>query len=393
MADALTIVTSITLLLLVGMLSSILANKFKISEVLILLLVGMVIGKINYQGQSIVSFPQTFLISISIIALVMIIFDASSNFKLRELDTLSFKALKLISIFLLFNLIFLTIAVKVVFGIPIIFALMFSSLMAGTSPSATLTMLKAKKQKVVQILKIESILNTPLVVLLPFLILDMRGIEFNLLFTKFVQQISPFLQQIINGVGTGVVLGIIAFEIMRERYSEKYSPIAMTIMALLTYIIAENLGGNGVLSVTTLGLLFGNFRFKEKVGIKTFGTAFANLLEILVFILIGLVIKIPLTKDFLLSSLYLFFVYILIRYVSVMVFARKEKFTFKEKLFMTFNIPKGIAVAVVAFILATYTAIEIKILLDLILAFILYSIILSTIVTAFQGFFLGKEAV
>ena len=393
MADALTIVTSITLLLLVGMLSSILANKFKISEVLILLLVGMVIGKINYQGQSIVSFPQTFLISISIIALVMIIFDASSNFKLRELDTLSFKALKLISIFLLFNLIFLTIAVKVVFGIPIIFALMFSSLMAGTSPSATLTMLKAKKQKVVQILKIESILNTPLVVLLPFLILDMRGIEFNLLFTKFVQQISPFLQQIINGVGTGVVLGIIAFEIMRERYSEKYSPIAMTIMALLTYIVAENLGGNGVLSVTTLGLLFGNFRFKEKVGIKTFGTAFANLLEILVFILIGLVIKIPLTKDFLLSSLYLFFVYILIRYVSVMVFARKEKFTFKEKLFMTFNIPKGIAVAVVAFILATYTAIEIKILLDLILAFILYSIILSTIVTAFQGFFLGKEAV
>ncbi len=393
MVATLTILTSLAVLLLVGVICSIIATKLKIPDVLLLILAGMAIGQIKYEGLPAVEFPQSFLTAISILALVMIVFHSSSRFKFREMDTFSFKAIKLTFIFLFMNLIFLTIAVYKVYEIPVIIGLAFSALMAGTSPSTTLTILKKGKNKIIELLEIESLINTPMIVLLPFVILDMRGIEFKLILTKFVEQISPFLQQIVSGVGAGVVLGIIAFEIMRRKYSEKYSPIAIVVIALLTYILAENLGGNGVLAVAVLGLIFGNFHLKERAAVKTFETVFTDFLQILVFLLIGLMIKIPLTKDFLLSSFSIFFIFMLIRWFAVVIFSAKEKYTFREKLFLTLHVPKGIATAVVAFSLISYTLVGIKEILDLILAFILYSVVLATIATYFRGFFLGKEVV
>jgi len=353
----------------------------------------MAIGQITYQGAALIEFPQSFLSAISILALVMIVFHSSSRFKFREMDTFSFKAIKLTLIFLFMNLLFLTIAVYSIYNIPVILCLAFSALMAGTSPSVTLSILKKGKSKVMQFLEIESLINTPLIVLLPFVILEMWGIEFGLIFSRFIEQISPFIQQIISGVGAGVVLGIIAFEIMKRKYSEKYSPIALVVIALLTYILAENLGGNGVLAVAVLGLIFGNFHLKERAAVKTFETVFTDFLQILVFLLIGLMIKIPFTADFLISSIYVFLVFILIRWFAIIIFSAKEEYTLKEKIFMTLHVPKGIATAVVAFSLLSYSFIGMKVILDLILAFILYSIVLSAAVTSFKGFFLGKEAV
>jgi len=391
--EPLTILTSLAVLLLIGVLSSIIAKKLRIPDVLLLILAGMAIGQITYQGAALIEFPQSFLSAISILALVMIVFHSSSRFKFREMDTFSFKAIKLTLIFLFMNLLFLTIAVYSIYNIPVILCLAFSALMAGTSPSVTLSILKKGKSKVMQFLEIESLINTPLIVLLPFVILEMWGIEFGLIFSRFIEQISPFIQQIISGVGAGVVLGIIAFEIMKRKYSEKYSPIALVVIALLTYILAENLGGNGVLAVAVLGLIFGNFHLKERAAVKTFETVFTDFLQILVFLLIGLMIKIPFTADFLVSSIYIFFIFILIRWFAIIIFSAKEEYTLKEKIFMTLHVPKGIATAVVAFSLLSYTFIGMKVILDLILAFILYSIVLSAAVTSFKGFFLGKEAV
>ncbi len=393
MAETLTILTSLAALLLVGIVASMIATKLKLPDVLILILAGMGIAQITYKGAAVVQFPTSFLSAISILALVMIVFHSSSKFKFRELDTFSFKAIRLTVVFLVMCLLFLTIATYLVYRIPVILCLAFAALMAGTSPSTTLSMVKKGKNKIMSFLEIESLVNTPLIVLLPFVILGMWGIEFNVLLTRFVEQISPFLQQIITGVGAGIVLGIIAFEIMRRKYSEKYSPIAIVVIALLTYILAENLGGNGVLSVAVLGLVFGNFHLKEKAAVKTFETVFTDFLQIFVFLLIGLTIKIPFTTEFLISSIYIFAIFILVRWFAVALTTAKEKYTIKEKIFLTLHAPKGIATAVVAFSFATYTFTGITVILDLTLAFIFYSVILATVLTAFKGFFLGKEAV
>jgi len=54
---------------------------------------------------------------------------------------------------------------------------------------------------------------------------------------------------------------------------------------------------------------------------------------------------------------------------------------------MTLNTPKGIAVAVVVFTLATKEIAGMSLILNLILLFVIYSIVLSTVITHFSKFF------
>ncbi len=395
MMDALFYLTSLAIIMVIGILCTIFSEKIKMPNVLLLVIAGIIIGHVEYEGNPLINFSPLFLTSVGTLALVMIIFDSSSRLKLKEFDTFSMKALKLAGIFLLLNLIFLTASVSLIFNINNIFlAMMFAALMSGTAPDIVLTMLKNTKNRVVELLKIESILNTPLIVLIPFIILDLfNDYGEGLFFSKFMETMGPFLQQFITGIGAGILVGIVVFKIMRTKYSENLSPLALITAALITYILAENLKGNGVLAVTTLGLFFGNVYVREKESLHEFSSLFANSLEIIVFILVGIIIKFPLDILFFAKSMLLFMIYLVIRYISVQLCFSKLNYSVKEKLFMALNVSKGIAVAVVVFILATYDISGIEPILNLILAFMIYSIVLSTIVVKLSKKFLGEEAI
>ena len=388
--DPLIYLTYIAVILLLGILCTLLSQRLKISNILLLLVAGMIAGRVSYMGSPLVVFPEIFLTSISILALVMIVFDSASRFKFREFDKLSANAIKLAFVFLLLNLVLLTISARIIFGINSIFlALVFSSLMSGTASDAVLVMLGEAKSRVFSILKVESILNTPLVVLIPFLVIDLMKAVPGLLVSELMEQLAPFLQQFVAGIGAGILVGVILFKIMKKQYSETLSPIALITAALLTYILAENLGGNGVLAVTILGLFFGNLYVKEKAHLHEFSSMFANTLEILVFVLVGIAARIPLTFGFFIKSLSLFFVYLLIRFLAVNLSFQKQGFALKEKIFMALNVQKGIAVAVVAFTLTTLKIEGIEPIISLILIFMLYSIILSTVVIKFSKRFVN----
>ncbi len=391
--EPLTFLTYLVIVLLVGIFCTIISQKIKIPNIILLLIAGILIGNISYRGDLLIQFPEVFLTSISILALVLIVFDSSSRFKLREFTSLSVHALKLTGIFLLLNLIFLTFFTFKIFPTtPFFMALLFAALMSGTAPDAILVMLKESKHEIFELLEVEALVNTPLIVLLPFIILDfVRSVEVEYIFSRFLEQIGPFIQQFVTGIGAGIVIGLIIFNIMRKKYSETLSPLAIITSALLTYILAENLGGNGVLAVMTMGLFFGNVYVTHKVELKEIASFFANSLEILVFILIGLIIKIPFNYWFILKSLILFALYLVIRYIAISLSLRKLNYSFKEKLFMTFNVQKGIAVAVVAFTLTTLHIAGIQTILHLILLFMLYSIILSTIIVKFSKYFVKVE--
>ena len=390
MANVLLLLTYLAVILLIGLITSILSQRFRIPNILLLLLIGIGLGRIGYHGAPLISFPEIFMTGISILALVMIVFDSSSRFSLKRIDYFSLHTLWLSIVFLIFNLVFLTGFTMVIFSIKSVFlALIFSALMSGTDPGAVLSMFNNIKNKVFDFLGLESLLNTPLVVLIPFIILDIKeALKDEIGIAVFIDQIVPLLQQFVVGVGAGVLIGLIMFKFMRKAYSVVLSPLAVITSALLAYIIAENLDGNGVLAVTSMGLLFGNVYVKQKFQLQEFASVFSNSLEILVFVLIGLVVAIPFTAQFLLKSLLLFLIYLIIRYFSIIFALRGMDFTMKEKLFMSLNVQKGIAVAVVVFSLATLGIEGIGIVLNLSLIFMLYSIILSSIVLRIVEFFI-----
>jgi len=391
--DTITFLTYLSIVLLVGIISTIISQKIRISNVLLLIISGILLGNIYYKGELLIQFPQVFLTSISILALVLIVFDSSSRFKLREFTSLSIKALKLTGVFLLLNLVCLTFFTWKMFPASSIFmAILFSALMSGTAPDAVLTMLKKGKSQLFELLEVEALINTPLVVLLPFIMLDfMRSVEVEYMFSRFLEQVGPFIQQFVTGIGAGIVIGLVIFRFMKRTYSETLSPLAIISAALLTYILAENLGGNGVLAVTTMGLFFGNVYVTHKLQLKEISAFFANSLEILVFILLGLIIKIPFNFIFILKSLILFVLYLIVRYIAIEVSLKELGYDFKQKIFMAFNVQKGIAVAVVAFTLSTLNMVGIQTILHLTLLFMLYSIILSTVVVRFSKYFVKAD--
>jgi potassium/hydrogen antiporter len=393
MATVLLFLTYLGIILLIGLLTSVLGNKFRIPNILLLLLIGIAVGKITYNDGPLIFFPELFLTGISILALVMIVFDSASRFSIRNLDYFSLHTLWLSVVFLIFNLAFLTIFTAIIFKVESIFlAFMFSALMSGTDPAAVLSMLKNAKSKVFEFLKLEALLNTPLVVLLPFLILDLRTVlKDKILIATFIDQFVPLLQQFIVGIGSGILIGLIMFKFMKKQYSVVLSPLAVITSALLAYTISENLQGNGVLAVTAMGLLFGNVYVKQKFQLQEFSSVFSNSLEILVFVLIGLIVAFPFTVVFFAKSLVLFSIYLIIRFFSIAVSLKKMNFSLKEKIFMSLNVQKGIAVAVVVFSLANLGISGIESILNLVLAFMLYSIILSSVILRMSGFFLAKE--
>jgi len=397
---ALGVITSITLILFIGLIISIFASKFRIPNVLLLIVSGILIGAVPYKGAYLVSFPEIFLTSVAIMALAMIIFDSTSKLKLREFDTFSMKAIKLAIVFLALNLIFLSTATVYIFKVPLSLGLIFASIMMGTAPEITLSLLGSAKQRTIEILKMESIINTPLTVLFPFLILDLiKNMEVNLI-SALIDQAGPFLAKFASGIGSGMLVGIILFKIIKRKFSKTYTPLTIVVAALLSYVLAENIGGSGVLAVTTLGLFVGNTYAKDKMSeVLTLESLFAKALYILVFVLIGFIIKIPINGRFFISAGILFIIYVVIRWLSIEISLRQKEdgFNFKEKLFMTLNMPKGIAVAVVAFTLAAYnipgTPIYmpgVKAILDLTLLFMIATIIISSIATIFAKQLVGE---
>jgi NhaP-type Na+/H+ or K+/H+ antiporter len=200
------------------------------------------------------------------------------------------------------------------------------------------------------------------------------------------------------GIGAGIFIAVILFKIIQKKYSVFYSPLAVIVAALLAYVLAENLDGNGVIAVVSLGIFFGNVYVREKIALLSTESILTKALFIFVFVLIGLLIKIPLTKEFFISSLILFAVYLVIRYISAAVSFMKDKMSAKEIIFIALNAPKGLSTVAVVFLFAinnipgsVYYIPGIDIVLNITLMFVLYSIVLSSIVCSFQSWFLRKK--
>ena len=389
--DYLTSLSWLSVLLLIGLLISIFANWSSLPKLLMLLVVGVGFG---YTGWF--ELNTEFMAAFGLFALVLIIFESTSKFNLREMAALSPLALRLTGVFMFSVGVLLSLATHVLLigwstdGLLISF--LFGFLMAGTSPSTRLTMMEGNNEKLSKVLEIESILNTPFIIIIPLMILYYLSGEL------VTTDVFLFLfRGVMAGVGTGLVLGLIGFRMMRYKYLENISPLVVIAMALVSYTLAEFIGGNGVLSVTTLGLVFGASLIKQKESMNKFVSIFTNFFTVVIFIMLGLVIKIPTDFRFFIISIVLFLLYLVIRYFSIYFALKGEKLSLKEKLYMTLSVSKGIGEAVMAFVIVAMMVdfvdvVYLESISELVFLFIFYTILTSSITVRFSEFFLGKKS-
>jgi len=401
--DALLALTNIAVVLLLGLLCSLLAKKLRISDVLVLLLLGIILGRLAYNGQSLFVFDDSFIIAVGVLALVMVVFDSASRFRLDEKNNFSRQSFKLIGWFILFAILTVPSFTNILFFksislVNVLLSLILTLVLVGTDIDAVIVMLSncvgSRAKKVLGLLHIEATLNTLLVVVLPFIIIDIinnlalgqQGAAISL-----GNQLWMLLLQLIVGIGAGVVVGLVILKAMQRFYHHHISPIVLVAAALLAYVVAENLKGNGALAVASLGFLFGSFYVKEKPRLQEFSYMLSNALEILVFVLLGIIIRLPLSADFILKSLLIFLLVVISRLAAVFVSLRKTDYSLREKFFISLNLPKGIVVVAVIFFLALYDEQRFTLMLNIIFAVTVYSLLLSLVLDKFSGKFLDSN--
>jgi NhaP-type Na+/H+ or K+/H+ antiporter len=379
------------MVLLVGTLSSVLAYSLKTSDVFILLLTGMIFNRLG-----LLVFDKDIIIIISILALIFVVFNSTFKFSIKDVKKHMAEVLKLNISYLSLCLVILTISILYLFGLEkttnsILIAMLCSILIYGTDPTVLQTFFKKTKNKFVEIIEIESLINTSLTVIIASLILvGLGGSKFQLI-PIFSNPIFSFFQSILIGILFAFLIGWVVIAILKNNYFGDLTHLGVLTSAIIVYVGSEYIGGSGVLAIATFGLLFSSSHISHLIEIERFESIITNSMKILTFILLGTIITI--NPGYIFKGTIIFLIYILIRFVSVMLVFMKKKTRLKEMIFITLNVPKGIDVAIILLlIISVYSNIKnIEIVINTVMLMILYTVALSSVTSQFSGFFLNKK--
>lgn len=395
MTEAMSILTTFVVVVLAGIFASVLSKKLGVSNILLLIILGSLLSEgARYFGLA--AIPHVAMVALSIIALALIVFEGSSKFDFTDLNNFSFKAMLLVGLFILFNIVFLMPLYAFFFAPePTVAAFLhgaiFAIIVIATDAAAVFYLLKEKTGRVMEFLEVESIVNTPVIVILPFLLIDFLSAVNTGAGLDWGSYGIDFIVQIIVGLGTGLLVGILFFRVMKRFYDQEISPLSLITAALLAYVLAENLDGSGVIAVAVLGFMFGNTYLAGKQSLASFNNMLSNSLEIIVFVLVGFIVSLRMPLETYLYGFVAFLVIVCTRYIAVRIAFLKEGYSARERWFMILVNPKGIATAVMVFSLSILAIEPLTLVLELTVLTIIYSVIVATVVARFSHKFLPRE--
>lgn len=350
----------VAVLILIGVIVLSLRRKAQGSRTgyrLVLLLIGVLLGLALKNGNTSISFDIYFLRSLSVFLLIVLLFELSvrlnpDNIRLTFRDVSMFFVILALNIVVLGVLSTLLLDISFVYGI--VLAIVLSSL----------------EYFLVDRLKSEGDLMNPLILFFAFSLMMFYGLEGNTF-----ENMVYFLKYILIGLGAGVLIGIIVFRILRNKHLTPANELGLVSVAVLTYIVAEQLSGSGLFAVLILGTFFGNSYVRKTSDMHSFSPFIFKTLEMLIYLLIGFVVTIVLSKDILIYSLILFCAYILLRLTIIQLYFRH--YSIGNKLLLAFA-PKGMILGVVILVLGSYGSLD-DVTLSILVMILVYSLCVGVI--------------
>ncbi len=383
-------------------------KKRKIPDTFFLLILGLLLGPTVFMNPALTKYVSITLVDVSAMgaipdflrvwALIMIVFTGTFNLNWKVFRRLSDVSINLAFVGMVFNTIIFGVAAHLIFGINIIYTLLLGAILGGTGTGVLYAFehTLSKSKKALTIIKVESIFNSPLTVLLPILFLDLINTEPGALIEP-LKYMSQFWLMIVAGIGTGIVVGLAVSKLMRATLKE-YTPLLLFSIALITYALAENIGGSGMLAVAVCGLITGNMIFPEKEEVKRFDDQLSEMLRISVFTLLGAQVMMVFDLNLFIKS----FVFFLIIFFSRPIFLiptlgkMKNRFTRSDILLMSFVAPRGLAAAAMAPIVARTISQAAgngvgNLIVNVIFLIMLFSVLFSTMSAALISKFSHKK--
>ena len=391
MADMVLIVSYFSFLLGLGVIFANLLKKYKIPDAFILLLVGLICGPTIWKHPAVAKYIQLTIVDVDAmsvvpdflrtLALVIIVFTGAFNLDLSELKRVSEISVKLAFILVFLNTVVLGLAAKFIFRLELIPALLIGAILSGTDASVVFTFEKVLegKKDALSILKVESILNSPLSVLIPILLLDLLRMTPGSIIEPLLY-VSAFWQMIIGGIGSGVVLGLVLSRVLNKMLKE-YTPLLIFSMALVTYAFTELVRGSGMIAVAVAGFIIGNLVFPHKEAVREFHGEFSEMLRISVFTLLGAQVALNLNPYLLIVEFLFALLVFFIRPIFIIGIAKdlKNEMDYESNSIVKYLAPRGISAAAMAPLAAGAIATGNNEIMNIIFTAVFFTLLFNTI--------------
>ena len=375
----------------VGFAAMILAKRYRISQVIFLMLFGILLGPvfhlIDVNHDSLIRQIYPFLSSL---ALIILLFDGGISLNIFSVVKTIGKSF-VFTVLVFVASVFISLALVPIFHFSIIDALLIGALLSGISSAIVLTMIEqvSLSEDVKTLLSLESVLNDSLVVLVVFLLIQVYQDMSNFALSTIVRELG------ISLIISTVIGGALAF-LWNEalKFLKEFELDYMLTLAVLffTYFVSDFFGGNGGLAVFVFGLVFGNLHAlsskllsipilqqKRIIGFQEEVTFFTRTFF---FTYIGLLFPLwSIDVQTVLEGVLLTALYLLVRYM-VSVFLLKDK----DALPIVVGVlPRGLAAAVGVGLLLQY-----NIVINHVSELVFLVILLTNIIATFSVWEFGK---
>jgi potassium/hydrogen antiporter len=352
------------IILLTGSLSGILAQKLKVPDVVVFLLIGMGLGP-ELTGVFDVKADSTINQLILIFGSSYILFDGGASLRLKVLKEVWITILVLSTVGVLITTFITGLAAVQFLGLPMITALLLGSTIASTDPATLVPVFKQVriKDRVAQTVMSESAFNDAMGAIVTFTIMGIAlgtGGRFSLGSAAFDLAGNALVGVLIGGILGYLAAALIAHE--KYDFLQEYAPL-VTLMAVLgAYMTAENFHASGFMAVFVFGIMLGNkdifgfaMELREEEKLEDFILTTALIMRMFIFILLGSQVNFALMGKYLWGGVALVSVFMLIaRPVTVFCCAlpdRRARWSLQEMLFMCWTRETGVIPGALAGIL------------------------------------------
>lgn len=339
----------LSILLIIGIFTSKFSDRIGVPSLVLFIGVGMLLGSdvlnvIYLDDPTIVQLFGT-------LALIIILFDGGFNTRLEDIKPIFKVAGVLATLGVVVTSGIIGVLASVVLRVTLVEGLMLGAIVGSTDAAAVFGVLGNKKIKprVKATLEAESCLNDPMAI---FLTLTFISIASTGELSAWSLGLS-FLWQAGFGLLMGFVIGKISTRLINRIHliSGGLYPIFSFALAIFVYSATSQLNGSGFLAVYIYALIVGNTDLAYRNSIAKFHEGFALMMQILMFIMLGLLVFPGQVPEVALSGIILSLGLIFIaRPISVFLITSFSAYSLQEKLFMAWTGLRG----AIPIILATY---------------------------------------
>ncbi len=325
-----------SILLIASIIAKMTSHKLGIPTLILFLGIGMLAGSEGIGG---IHFDDPKLAQVlGVIALNFILFSGGMDTRLESVRPIMWRGISLSTIGVLITAIIVGVFAWLIADFTLLEGLLLGAIVSSTDAAAVFSILRSRniglKGYLRPTLELESGSNDPLAYILTITLtyLVTHGE------TSYIMLFVNFIRQMVIGGLAGYILGkLMTFVINRIKLDiEGLYPVLVMGMIFFTYSFTHLLQGNGFLAVYLSAIVLGNSNFIHKKSILKFYDGQAWLMQIVMFLTLGLLVFpsriIPFMDIGILISLVLIFI---ARPVAVFISLSLSKMKIRDKLFLS----------------------------------------------------------